>query len=314
MDGLSGEFAFVGDLCLVGHIFARVNLPASTSHTLRLRPVAKINLGLEVLRRRADGYHDINSIFVAIDLHDELEIAPSDSIEFTCEPNVTADVESNLVVRAARALLDPISRGAKIRLRKHIPTGAGLGGGSSDAAATLVGLRKLYDLTVSDNDLAAIAAGLGSDVPFFLSHGQALIGGRGDIVQPVTIDVPWTFGLVIPDIHVNTAAAYSTLGITGEQHGNNLVDIIRRGVDNQEVMRSSLINDFERSVFTQHPVLQAIKTHLLDAGATYAAMSGSGSTIFGLFTSVESATIALRPLSKHRTYICHAVSTSFVFP
>lgn len=291
-----------------------MNLPASSPNSLRLRPVAKINLGLEVLRRRADGYHDINSVFVAIDLHDELEITPSDSIEFTCEPNVTVDAESNLVVRAARALLDPISRGAKIRLHKHIPTGAGLGGGSSDAAATLVGLRKLYDLDVSDDDLTTIAAQLGSDVPFFLSHGQALIVGRGDIVQPVTINLPWTFGLVVPDIHVNTALAYSTLGITGEQRGNDLVDIVRRGVDNQEVMQRNLKNDFERSVFLQHPVLQEIKTHLLDAGAGYASMSGSGSTIFGLFTSVESAEEALGPLSIHRTYICHAVSTSFVYP
>jgi len=167
---------------------------------------------------------------------------------------------------------------------------------------------------LSDSELAVIAAQLGSDVPFFLSSGQALVVGRGDIVQPITLEIPWTFGLVIPDIHVNTAQAYSTLGITGEHPGNNLVDIIRRGVNNQEVMRNSLRNDFEQSVFAQHPVLQGIKSHLLEAGALYAAMSGSGSTIYGLFTSVESAALALRPLSNHRNYICHAVPTSFVLP
>ena len=147
---------------------------------LRLRACAKINLGLEILRKRADGYHDLNSIFVAIDLHDVITIVRSDVLSVECEPPVTDNPEDNLVFRAARMLVSDSKQAAKIRVTKHIPSGGGLGGGSSNAATALLGMSILYPQ--HGPLLAPYAKSLGSDVPFFLNPGVALVQGRGDIV------------------------------------------------------------------------------------------------------------------------------------
>ncbi len=279
---------------------------------LRLRACAKINLGLEILRKRADGYHDLNSIFIAIDLHDVITMERANSLTVECEPQVTSNPEDNLVFRAAHLLAQDSEQAAKIRVTKHIPSGGGLGGGSSNAAATLLGMSILYP--EHGPLLAPYAKTLGSDVPFFLNPGVALVQGRGEIVTSLDIELPWYVLLVFPGLHVSTADAYSTLGITSEQQPTNLITSLAQAVDNQAMMREHFRNDLESVVFNRYPELATIKGTLYQQGAFYASMSGSGSTVYGLYTSVDNAERARAAFPSMPTYICRPVDASFLIP
>jgi 4-diphosphocytidyl-2-C-methyl-D-erythritol kinase len=270
---------------------------------------AKINLGLEVLRKRPDGYHDIASIFLPVALSDTLTVERSRTPACTCIPPVTGTPDQNLVyqalVRYAEAF--PADQwSAKITVEKRIPTGGGLGGGSSDAASALMAVAALNDRDDADSHqrLADIALSLGSDVPFFLTRSVALVEGRGEIITPLDVPSPWWVVLVLPGIHVNTAQAYSTLGITGGKAQTDLVEKYRKSLIDNSSMQEDFTNDFERAVFQQHPALATIKQRLLDTTATYAAMSGSGSTMFGLYTTVDNATSAISNLSDLETRLC----------
>lgn len=286
-------------------------------HPLTLRACAKINIGLDVLRKRPDGFHDIQSIFAAIDLHDKLVFEPQPHTEIICIPAVTDSPDSNIVAKAARAYAqafpnDTVS--AKITVKKSIPTGAGLGGGSSDAASTLLGLAYLNGRTYTSellHQLEPLAQALGSDVPFFLRYGVAHVSGRGEHIMPLDGSFPWIVLLICPGIHVNTAVAYSTLGITGEQPHHDLMNSWSQAVVNKDVNQADFKNDFERSVFAEHPILATIKSSLYENGANYASMSGSGSTMFGLFTSVENAVSAQEAFSGLQTYICAPVTEAY---
>lgn len=284
---------------------------------LTLRACAKINVGLDVLRKRPDGYHDIQSIFVAIDLHDTLLFEPQPRLEVTCIPEVTATLDENIVVKAARAYADAFPTdvvSAKITVNKAIPTGGGLGGGSSDAASTLLGLAFLNDRMYDENlvrQLEPLAQALGSDVPFFLRYGVAYVTGRGEHVQPLPDAAPWTVLVICPGIHVNTAHAYSTLGITGEQPGSDIINAWRQANASKELTAPDFTNDFERVVFLQHPILATLKDALYENGANYASMSGSGSTMYGLFTSVENAVSAQQAFAGLATYICSPVNEAY---
>lgn len=270
---------------------------------------AKINLGLEVLRKRPDGYHDIASIFMPVALSDTLTVERSRIPSCTCIPPVTGTPDQNLVyqalVRYAEAF--PADQwSAKITVEKRIPTGGGLGGGSSDAAAALMALARLNDRTdsTSHEHLHRVALSLGSDVPFFLTPSVALVQGRGEIITPLDLPSPWWVVLVLPGIHVNTALAYSTLGITGGKVQTDLVEKYRKCLSDNTSMQEDFTNDFERAVFLQHPELAEIKRRLLETKASYAAMSGSGSTMFGLYTSVDNASAAVSELSDLATHLC----------
>lgn len=264
---------------------------------------AKINLGLEVLRKRPDGYHDIRSVFVAIDLADEVRLAPSEHLDVSCIPAMTARPEQNLAYLAAQTMLSHPSaagKGAKILLTKHIPAGGGLGGGSSDAAAVLLGLREMYALPITDAEMHTMAASIGSDVPFFLHGGSALIEGRGELVTPVQLTLPYHVVLVLPGIHVETAAAYRGVIPRGTVSTRDLM----QDIANIDGCQSHVRNDFEVSVFAQHPVLQEIKQRLLTLGASYASMSGSGSTMYGLFTSVDNVDTMRAAFPGMDVYVC----------
>ncbi len=269
------------------------------------------------MRKRPDGFHDIQSIFVAIDLHDTLVFDPQPHLEVHCIPEVTDTPETNIVVKTANAYAlayphDSLS--AKITVNKAIPTGGGLGGGSSDAATTLLGLALLNGRDLNSHvlhELEPLAQSLGSDVPFFLRYGVAHVSGRGEVIQPLDNQFPWTVLLVCPGIHVNTAAAYSTLGITGEQPHEDLVKLWTYAIANKEVASAGFNNDFERSVFIEHPILATIKHSLYENGANYASMSGSGSTMYGLFTEVEKAVQAQQAFVGLQTYICGPVTEAF---
>ncbi|MFT3674876.1 MAG: 4-(cytidine 5'-diphospho)-2-C-methyl-D-erythritol kinase [Chitinophagaceae bacterium] len=251
-------------------------------------PNAKINLGLRVLRKRADGFHDIETIFYPVTLCDALEILPSHTTEssFRCtglSPEIVSG--QNLVLKAYELLKThfPEIPPVDIFLHKAIPAGAGLGGGSADASFTLQLLCRQFRLPATDELLQQLALTLGSDCPFFLYNKPSLGTGRGEQLQPVSPDLKnhaWV--LVNPRIHVSTAAAFAA--ITPQVPAESLQELIHLP---PAQWQGRVINDFEIPVFALHPEIAAIKETLLSAGAVFAAMSGTGSTVFGLFEQKE---------------------------
>lgn len=241
---------------------------------MKLTPNCKINIGLSVVRRRADGYHDIETIFYPIyGLYDELEIEVADVFSFV-EEGLVVDCppEKNLIVRCYKlmASLYPAVQPVSIRFKKHIPFGAGLGGGSSDAAHTAIALNTLFNLGLSKEELAKIVSQLGADCAFFIYNVPCYATGIGDRLTPIEMNLKGKRLIMIkPDTYVSTKEAYS--------------GIVPRELKAENPAKEKYINDFEETVFKAHPELKKIKQHLLDCGAEYAAMSGSGSTIFGLF-------------------------------
>ncbi|HKS31195.1 MAG TPA: 4-(cytidine 5'-diphospho)-2-C-methyl-D-erythritol kinase [Chthoniobacterales bacterium] len=240
---------------------------------------AKVNLFLRVLRRREDEFHEIETLIAPISLHDSLLIEPADRLEFYCDQAGLAG-DDNLVVRAARAFFAETNREAKVRLtlRKKIPHGAGLGGGSSDAAAALRGLNRLFDARLSNEKLRSVAAKLGSDVPFFLEETAAACTGRGEIVMPARLPTSLNLLLLKPEFGVPSAWAYSRWHPTRERAGTIY--------EPQEFADIIFANDLERPVFEKFVLLAQIKSWLRrqsDVGA--ALMSGSGSTVFAVLHS-----------------------------
>jgi len=251
-------------------------------------PNAKINLGLNIVERRADGYHNIQTVFYPVPLTDALEIVPSQNGEtsLTCYGNVVdCPPDDNLVMRAYRLLceahdLPPVA----MHLYKHIPDGAGLGGGSSDASHALTMLNSMFDLKLTDDHLAALAARLGADCPFFIYNRPMLASGIGDVLTPVDVALSGkTLVLVKPAVRVNTREAYSR--VVPQEPSCDLLQTLSLPVAAWDGL---LCNDFEPSVFAIYPQLWLIKAALLDAGALYAAMSGSGSAIYGIFDEAVS--------------------------
>jgi 4-diphosphocytidyl-2-C-methyl-D-erythritol kinase len=245
-------------------------------------PPSKINLGLNVISKRSDGYHDIETCFYPIPWTDIVEVVPSNSLQFTNTGlSIPGNEQDNLCLKAYALLkrefdLPPV----KIHLHKILPTGAGLGGGSADAAHTLRLLNAVFSLDLSVNQLRSFAAKLGSDCAFFIEDRPMLGKGRGEILREIEILLKGKFiVLVNPGIHVSTAEAYA--GVKPALHKKKVEDVIREGIS--PLWQTELINDFETSVFKAHPQIQTIKESLLALGAFYASMSGSGSTVFGLF-------------------------------
>lgn len=274
---------------------------------------AKINLGLEVLRRRPDGFHEVNTIYAAVGLYDTVELRSRDDQQFTCmvEGDRTLGQESpedNLCVRALRKArelamaADAHPCGVDVFLHKRIPTGAGLGGGSADAALTMLGAFTMWGIIPDFDDVSAAAAELGSDVPFFLKGGVAQAGSRGERLHSLDLDLPWAVLLVNPGVHISTPWAYRAINRTGQRDATDLAGALRRGLDHPETLRESLANDFEDAVFLHHPVLLDIKDRLYKAGAFFALMSGSGSTMFGLFRTLEQAQAAGQSFSEFQAF------------
>jgi 4-diphosphocytidyl-2-C-methyl-D-erythritol kinase len=269
----------------------------STRSDITVLAPAKINLVLRILDRRPDGFHNLWSIMHTVGLEDELQIGlqpEREDIQLSCAAADLASDRTNLVYRAAAAVMERLPKpvGLSIRLRKRIPMGAGLGGGSSDAAATLLGLNRLLQLEWPLADLAEIGQTLGSDVPFFLFAPSAVVTGRGETVRPVSMKGAGWAVLVNPGYGVNTKWAYQQLAATrgtvrplSESH---------RRLDGQSTVTWEQVtavgeNDFEAPVFAAHPDLEDIKQSLLLGGASLALLSGSGATVFGLFADQPTA-------------------------
>lgn len=256
---------------------------------MQLGAPAKINLSLRILGPRADGFHEIETLMAPVSLYDELTITAGDAsgeIEFTCDDSILPTGDDNLVVRAAGLFLKTVQSavGLKIHLKKAIPHGAGLGGGSSDAATTLLGLNELLGTRLNETELSQIAAQIGSDVPFFIYQSAARCTGRGEIVKPLRLARSIPLLLLKPGFGVSTPGAYSRWGALRELPG------VRYG--DQEFFGITFVNDLERPVFEKFVFLAALKMWLLaqpEVGA--AILSGSGSTVLAALHNRADASI-----------------------
>jgi 4-diphosphocytidyl-2-C-methyl-D-erythritol kinase len=246
-----------------------------------LFPPAKINLGLQVTNKRTDGFHDIETVFYAIPLFDALEINPSEELSFVSTGlPIAGKVENNLCIKAYELLkshysIPPVA----IHLHKVIPMGAGLGGGSADAAYTLKLLKDFFELPISKEELVNFASQLGSDCPFFINDTPHFATGRGELLEPISFSLQsYKIILVYPAIHVNTAWAYQQ--IHPKPITQSIKEILNLPITD---WKGRLVNDFEAAVFPSHPAIGSICTKLYEMGALYASMSGSGSAVFGIF-------------------------------
>jgi 4-diphosphocytidyl-2-C-methyl-D-erythritol kinase len=249
-------------------------------------PPCKINLGLHIIRKRGDGYHDIETCFFPIPWTDILEIVVSDQLHFTSTGTpIPGNAEDNLCLKAYHLIKKDFDVApVKIHLHKIIPTGAGLGGGSADAAYTLRSLNEIFKLGLPAEQLVKYAAQIGSDCAFFIYDKPMLGSGRGEILSDIKIDLKGKFLVIIkPDVHVSTAEAYA--GVKPSVPSIPLQEIVNKNVLS---WKGDLKNDFEESVLQKHPDIKKIKDELYAADATYACMSGSGAAVFGVFDNAIS--------------------------
>lgn len=263
-------------------------------------PNCKINLGLSITRKRADGYHDLETVFYPIGLKDALEVVTSPpeknipTVAFSASGlTIEGMPESNLCVKAWHLLKAdfPSLPAVRLHLHKVIPMGAGLGGGSADGAFTLQLLNKKYGLGLTPEQLIVYALQLGSDCPFFVLNTPCFATGRGEIIEPVPLLLSgYRFVLVNPGIHVSTGWAFAN--ITPQQPALSIKDIIRQPI---ATWKDTLVNDFEAPVMQQYPAIKQIRQQLYDAGAIYASMTGSGSTVFGIFDTTTPLPLSFPP-------------------
>ncbi|MFM6969095.1 MAG: 4-(cytidine 5'-diphospho)-2-C-methyl-D-erythritol kinase [Sediminibacterium sp.] len=250
-------------------------------------PTCKINLGLRITQKRADGFHALETVFYTLSLTDALEIITADAditapLTFTSSGlAINGDTSDNLCCKAYWLLKKdfPNIPNIKMHLHKNIPMGAGLGGGSSDGAFTLTLLNQLFDLQISQNKLMQYALTLGSDCPFFILNSPAFATGRGEILTPTNVNLDgYSIVIINPGIGISTKTAFSF--ITPKQPSTHIPEILQLPISS---WRDTLINDFEAPIFKAYPALQNIKETLYQKGALYAAMTGTGSTVYGIF-------------------------------
>lgn len=292
----------------------------SRDKSFTLPSSAKINISLRVAGRRADGYHEVRTVLQTISLRDQLTFRSLDDSRLelvcdSCDSEGVATDDSNLIIRAAKLLRERfnINRGARITLDKLIPAGGGLGGGSSNAAVALVGLARLWEIEINHDELAALAAQLGADVPFFLTGGTALGTGRGDQIAPLADAPQSSIVIIAPRIKISTAAAYKLLNapaLTKDFAPVNLL-VSREESNFSDSLPALLVNDFEPAIFRQHSEIARARDALIEAGATAALLSGSGSSVFGIFETqdgIERAHERLRAEDGWRVFACETVS------
>jgi 4-diphosphocytidyl-2-C-methyl-D-erythritol kinase len=255
-------------------------------------PCAKINLGLNIVSKRADGYHNLETVFYPIPLYDELEVNSTNETFINDKPYklekngiyIDGEDDKNLVVKAYMLLREKFNiPHVHIKLTKNIPTGAGMGGGSSDCAFMISTLNQKFDLNLSKQDMEQIAARLGADCAFFINAKPVFAKGIGDIMLPINISLKDLYITIIkPNIHVSTVEAFAHVNPCIPKKSAR--DIVMQPI---ETWRNELHNDFEKSIFISHPEIKEIKEKLYSKGALYAAMSGSGSSVFGIFQKYD---------------------------
>jgi len=278
--------------------------------TLRVKAYAKVNLFLEIMSRRSDGYHILSTLFQTISLADELTIRPSATLRLTCSDPALPTNESNLVMRAAVRLQKRLGekRGAHIHLKKVVPMGAGLGGGSSDAAATLMALAKFWRRQPATSLMHSTALQLGADVPFFLIGGTCAAGGIGEKLRPLPKLAKTWLVLVYPGFGVSTQEAYSKVHVPLKRLSiQKMIPLLKQ--PKSPAWLPNLFNRFEEFVFPGHPELPQLKQALVDAGASGSLMSGSGSSIFGVVPNEAQGrkTLAALRTKYPQSWLVHTV-------
>ena len=292
------------------------------SSTIAFKTPAKVNLGLYILGKREDGFHELETLFQMVNWCDEIKIeCLGDGLDLICnQPDIPND-DGNLVIKAARLLQTRFPdrcKGARIHLKKNIPHGAGLGGGSGNAAGTLLGLNFLWGLKLKREDLILMASELGSDVPFFLFSPCAIGRSRGEILEPVNSSIKFYILMVYPGFTLSAAWVYGNLNLKLTKQKNN-ISILENFLLQSEFAQlgAAWINDLEPVVFQEYPEIFAIKKQILAFGAKGALLSGSGSTVFGLFDNLATAKTAYARLEggKFRLFLAGSVvSLSELYP
>ena len=280
---------------------------------LQFKTPAKINLGLHIHKKREDGFHELETLFLMVAWFDEMEMeGAQEKVELFCDAPGVPNDESNLVIKAARLLQNNFPGkcdGVKIKLQKNIPSGAGLGGGSGNAAGTLLALNILWSLKIPHDDLISMASELGSDVPFFLMSPCAIGTGKGEILQPVENPISFYILMIYPGFPISTPWVYGNLKLKLTKSENN-ISILKNFLMRSEFAQlgAALYNDLEPVVFKRYPEILRIKNELLSSGAGGALLSGSGSTVFGIFDNPEIAKKALARFTGGKYRVCLAKS------
>jgi len=273
-----------------------------------MKAYAKINVGLNILDKRDDGYHNIETIFVPVNIYDDLEFFDSDKISVETNWKYLPEDEHNLCYKAAKILQEKYApdKAIHIKVTKKIPVGAGLGGGSSDAAVVLNELNKMWELNLSYDELFKIALSLGSDVPYFLKQGIAYALGRGEELTYIDLKLPYHVIVVYPNVSISTKWAYETYQ---EKEHSKLVEynkFLQSAIHEPDLFREKFINDFEIIVFTKYAGLISIKNVLYEKGALFASLSGTGSTLFGFYLHEKTALRAYDAFSsRFKTFISY---------
>jgi len=268
---------------------------------------AKLNLGLRIVGKREDGYHNILSIFQSVDLFDELYLTPSPNPGLVCtDPDVPTD-RNNLILKAEDFFKRRLGITLQVHfsLKKVIPIGAGLAGGSSDAAAAIRGLTRMYGIEISENILHKCAGELGSDVPFLLKGGTAIVSGRGECVTFVEWPFDFTYVIVYPGFGISTAWAYGNIGRLRDDGGTykEMAESLTSGKLDPDEFFGALRNDFEPIVCEKYPELQEVKNSLMEQGARTAILTGSGSSMFGVFEKERDAHLCAHMMSKDNHHV-----------
>lgn len=268
-------------------------------NSIKVKSGAKINLGLRILSKRKDGFHNLSTIFYPIDfLYDELEFVKSNRTEINCN-NQELESENNLILKAISILENSLelSLPTQININKNIPLGAGLGGGSSNAAYTLTSLNKLYQLNLSDKQLMEYALLLGSDVPFFIKFVPSLGEGRGDILTPLELRISENILLVNPKIHISTKELFEKVepGKIGIHPNEFIID----GKLQYNFCKNNLENDFEKVVYKLFPEILKIKEMMYEYGAYFSQLTGTGSTVYGIFKSEKEIQEVIKKLPNN---------------
>jgi len=272
-----------------------------------LYPNCKINIGLRILNKRPDNYHNLETVCIPIGWCDTLEVLPSNDISFSSQGlDIQGSAEQNLCVKAVKLLQNDYAeqvKGAKIHLYKRIPMGAGLGGGSADAAYTLMAINQLYNLQLSIEQLGQYAQKLGSDTLLFLYNKPQFCYEKGDKTQILSLSVPYPIVVIYPDIHSNTSLAYQNIVYQNHEGKSLLKDITEIPL---QQWKEYIHNDFELSIGQKHPQILELKDKMYHYGATYASMSGSGSAVYGIFEYSSNLRKVLQELPK--SYLYHVQS------
>lgn len=258
---------------------------------LTIKSNAKINLSLEIINKRDDGYHNINTIFAPIGVYDDITIEENTTgLKYDIYPKNEFPIYKNLLYRGAKLFFDnykPQHTNLTITLNKRIPIGAGLGGGSSNAAFIINALNDYFGTNAPKADLMALGRQLGADVPFFINNSCAIGKGIGDDLEYIDVKIPYKVLIVHPNVFVSTSWAYQSLNLLKPNEGNDLKELLLKSITDKQICSQYFRNDFEKLVFNKYPEINFVKKRMYEQGAFFSMMTGSGSTVFGLFDNEQ---------------------------